>query len=197
MSTDLGYTDYREVLALPERYKPADVIRNYKKSIKQLRIEISENEQADDLRDHYLLLIAQLNVAFYILRDRQRGEEYLQQREELIALEETWRSVAATGSMEEQDRARRSYDQSLRNFLAKYMEEYLLEAGRDPDCMEHSGWNSVYERLAGRVFRQYRQQRYHEIHERLPYFEVSTPTIDWEQRADFVATLLEGITDDE
>lgn len=192
MTGDMGYTDYREVLALPENYKPADVIRNYKKRMKQLLIEISENRQADDRRDHYLLLMAQLNAAFYILRDRQRGETYLLERNEVMRMEEEWRTATGKGDAGEEDALRRKYDQALRNFLAKYMEEFVLEAGRDPECVENSGWDSVHERLAGRILRQYRQQRYHEIHERLPYFEVSAPDIDWETRYSFVEELLEG-----
>lgn len=192
MTGDMGYTDYREALALPENYKPADVIRNYKKRMKQLLIEISENKQADDKRDHYLLLMAQLNAAFYILRDRQRGETYLHEREEVMRMEEEWRETAAKHIPGDEDALRRRYDQALRNFLAKYMEEFVLEAGRDPECVENSGWDSIHERLAGRILRQYRQQRYHEIHERLPYFEVSAPDINWDSRAAFVEELLEG-----
>lgn len=192
MTDDLGYVDYREALTLPEEYKPADVIRNYKKRMKQLRIEISENQQANDRRDHYLLLMAQLNAAFYILRDRQRGETYLREREEVMGMENEWRTAAGKNAGGEEDALRRRYDQALRNFLAKYMEEFVLEAGRDPECVENSGWDSVHERLAGRILRQYRQQRYQEIHERLPFFEISHPEIDWEGRAAFVRELLKG-----
>ena len=191
MTDDLGYVDYREVLILPELYKPADVIRNYKKRAKQLLIEISEDQKAAEKQDQYLLQMAQLNAAFYILRDRQRGETYLREREEVMGLENEWRSLAEKGGGEE-DAMRRRYDQALRNFLAKYMEEFVLEAGRDPECVENSNWSSVHERLAGRILRQYRQQRYQEIHERLPFFEISQPEIDWEDRNRFVEELLKG-----
>lgn len=189
MTDDLGYTDYRSILDLPEQYKPADVIRTYKKRMKQLVIEISEKEAENDLRDHYLLLMAQLNAAFYILRDRHRGEVYLREREEVMQLERDWRDIADDRDLSKLDAARRRYDQALRNFLTKYMEELMLEAGRDPECVENSGWSSVHERLAGRILRQYRQQRYHEIHERLPYFEITAPDISWEERDRFVKAL--------
>ena len=192
MVDDLGYTDYRAVLDVPESYKPADVIRNYKKRMKQLVIEISEDKRANERQDQYLLQVAQLNAAFYILRDRQRGELYLREREEVIEFERDWREGVGKGDASEDDRLRRRYDQALRNFLAKYMEEFMLEAGRDPECVEHSGWSSVHERLAGRILRQYRQQRYHEIHERLPYSEITPPEIDWTDRVGFVERMLEG-----
>ena len=194
MTDDLGYIDYRTVLALPDPYKPADVIRSYKKRMKQLLIEISENEHAHERQQQYLLQIAQLNAAFYILRDRERGERYLQARDEVIRLEQDWRGTEEGTVPEEEDKLRRRYDQALRDFFAAYMEEYVLEAGRDPECVEHSGWNPSHERHAGRILRQNRQQRYQEIHERLPYFEISPPEIAWEERASFLDTLLKGDT---
>ncbi len=192
MTDDLGYIDYRTVLALPEQYKPADVIRSYKKRMKQLMIEISEDEHANERQQQYLLQIAQLNAAFYILRDRERGERYLQARDEVIRLEQDWHTVTETAGAGEEDKRRRRYDQALRDFLSAYMEEYVLEAGRDPECVEHSGWNPSHERHAGRILRQNRQQRYQEIHERLPYFEISPPEISWEERAGFLDTMLKG-----
>ena len=188
MTEDSGYIDYRKVLELSDTYKPADVIRTYKKKMKNLVIEISQSKVTQEQRDQYLLLMAQLNAAFYIFRDRQRGETYLRDRDEVIQLETEWRQVA--GDVEKSDMMRRRYDQALRGFLAKYMEELVLEAGRDPDCMEQSGWDAAHERYAGRILRQYRQQRYHEIHERLPYYEISPPSIDWRERAAFVDSLL-------
>jgi len=188
MTDDSGYIDYREILELPEKYKPADVIRTYKKKMKSLVIEISQGKVTPEQRDRYLLLMAQLNAAFHIFRDRGRGETYLRERDEVIALEAQWRAVA--DDPEESDALRRRYDQALRNFLAKYMEELMLEAGRDPDCIEHSGWDAAHERHAGRILRQYRQQRYHQIHERLPYYEITQPSIDWKERAGFVDSLL-------
>ena len=156
MTEDSGYVDYRTVLDLPENYKPADVIRTYKKKMKNLVIEISQTKVTQEQRDQYLLLMAQLNAAFYIFRDRARGESYLRERDEVIQLEEEWRTV--TGDPAKSDVMRRRYDQALRSFLAKYMEELVLEAGRDPDCIESSGWDAAHERYAGRILRQYRQQ---------------------------------------
>ncbi len=191
MTEDSGYVDYRTVLDLPENYKPADVIRTYKKKMKNLVIEISQTKVTQEQRDQYLLLMAQLNAAFYIFRDRARGESYLRERDEVIQLEEEWRTV--TGDPAKSDVMRRRYDQALRSFLAKYMEELVLEAGRDPDCIESSGWDAAHERYAGRILRQYRQQRYHKIHERLPYYEITPPVIDWSERAVFVDNLLERV----
>lgn len=188
MTEDSGYIDYRMVLELPEKYKPADVIRTYKKKMKNLVIEISQSKVAQEQRDQYLLLMAQLNAAFYIFRDRQRGETYLRDRDEVVALEAEWQQVAQ--DVEKSDVMRRKYDQALRSFLARYMEELVLEAGRDPDCMEQSGWDAAHERYAARVLRKYRQQRYHKIHERLPYYEITPPSIDWSERATFIDDLL-------
>lgn len=190
MTEDTGYVDYRTLLELPENYKPADVIRTYKKKMKNLVIEISQVKVTQEQRDQYLLLMAQLNAAFYIFRDRARGESYLRDRDEVIQLEEEWRTL--TGDPVKSDAMRRRYDQALRSFLAKYMEELVLEAGRDPDCIENSGWDAAHERYAGRILRQYRQQRYHEIHERLPYYEITPPVIEWAERAAFVDNLLGG-----
>ncbi len=190
MTEQSGYIDYRTVLELPDNYKPADVIRTYKKKMKRLVIEINDKKIDREQEEQYLLLMAQLNAAFYILRDRQRGEAYLQERDAVIALEQEWRAVAEDDPAQS-DTLRRRYDQVLRNFLAKYMEELVLEAGRDPDCMEHSGWDAAHERLADRVLRQHRQQCYHGIHERLPYYEITPPVIDWEERAVFVDHVIE------
>ncbi len=189
MTDDLGYIDYRVVLELSDGYKPADVIRNYKKKMKRLIVEISEHTDSEEKRSQYLLTMAHLNAAFYILRDKSRGECYLREREELIHLEEQWRDSAA--SAEASDKLRRKYDQALRNFLARYMEELVLEAGRDADCVENSGWHAAHERHAARVLRHYRQQRYHQIHERLPYYEVTPPRVSWEERQQFIQRLVE------
>ena len=39
---------------------------------------------------------------------------------------------------------------------------------------------------------QFRQQRYHEIHERLPYYDITEPQVDWEERSRFAAALISG-----
>ncbi|NLN92643.1 MAG: hypothetical protein GX130_04935 [Candidatus Hydrogenedens sp.] len=188
MTEDLGYIDYRTLLELQDPYKPADVIRTYRKKMKQLMVLISEDTEADDHRDRYLLQIAELNAAYYILRNKELGRQYIQEREELLALETEWRTLDSDEPSF--DAMRRRYDQALRAFLARYMEELILEAGRDPECVEHSGWSPAHERFAGRVLRQFRQQRYHEIHERLPYYDITKPEVDWEERARFAATLI-------
>lgn len=188
MTEDMGYIDYRTLLELRDAYRPADVIRTYRKKMKQLMVQISEDKEADDHRDRYLLQIAELNAAYYILRNKELGVQYIREREELMALEKEWRAM--DGDDPEFDGYRRRYDQALRAFLARYMEELILEAGRDPECVENSGWSPNHERFAGRVLRQFRQQRYHEIHERLPYYDITKPEVDWEERARFAATLI-------
>lgn len=190
MGDDLGYIDYRDILDLQDHYKPADVIRTYRKKMKHLRIEMTQEIMTEEQWTRYLLLMAQLNAAFYILRDRQMGEAYLAERNRLMQMEQTWRDAA--DEPDACDTLRRQYDQALRSFLTRYMEELVLEAGRDPECLENSGWTPVHERHAARALRQYRQQEYHQILERLPYYETTPPIVDWKERAAFVNHLAVG-----
>lgn len=188
---EAGYIDYFAVLDLPPDCKPGEVRKNYRKQMKTLLVEISRTKLTPKRRDAFLLDLATQNAAYYILRDTDRRERYVEDRNRVMALEEEWQQVAGQGSAEE-DRIRRAYDGALRHFLSTYMEELMLEAGRDAECVEASHWDLAHERHAGRVLRQYRQRLYHEIHERLPYAEVTTPEIDWNGRRGLVSDVLAG-----
>lgn len=188
--SESGYIDYFALLGLTADAKPGEVRNSYKKAMKNLVADISQAQITPDRRDRFLLNMAQLNAAFYILRDKERRAQYEADRTKVIALEEEWRSAADAGS--DQESIRRSYDGALKHFLSTYMEELILEAGRDPDCVEASHWDPSHERHAGRVLRHYRQRQYQEIHERLPFYDITKPVIDWDERAKTVAALAAG-----
>ncbi len=190
MASDSGYVDYVAVLGLDPDFKNADVRRVYRKKIKDLLIEISQVQVTEERRNRFLLAIAQLNAAFYILRDKDRCEKYLADRTRVMELEEEWRAQANDPAASE--RLRRQFDQALRDFLSVYMEELMLEAGRDPECVENSNWDAAHERHASSVLRRYRQQLFHEIHERLPFYDITQPSVDWDERSRFVAAILAG-----
>ncbi len=191
MSTESSYINYLEVLEMPEDCKSGEAIRAYKKKMKDLVIEIARVEITEERRSTFLLEMARLNAAYYILRDKDLREKYLADRAQVMQLEEEWHAtVEKNPDSEDADRLRRSYDSVLRHFLSTYMEELMLEAGRDKECVEASHWDAAHERLATRVLRHYRQQLYREIHERLPYYEVTQPKINWDERKQVVAELL-------
>jgi len=191
--SEQGYVDYFAVLELEQECKPGEVRKNYKKMMKDLVIKISKVAQGEGLtdatRDRYLLDMARLNTAFYILRDNERRERYVADRQRLIALEEEWRE-AIEQKRDTTETLRRAYDSAVRHFLTTYMEELMLEAGRDAECVEASRWDPAHERHASRVLRHFRQRQYHEIHERLPYYLVTKPQIDWDERARTVSAIL-------
>lgn len=187
--SDNGYVNYFEILGLSDDCKPGDVRKNYKKMMKDLVIEIHSTEITPDRRDKYLLAMALQNAAYYILRDNDRRSLYEHARQQVIALEEEWRQ-ATEDNADNADQLRRQFDRALRDFLSVYLEELMLEAGRDKECVESSNWDPYHERHASRVLRQYRQRLYHEIHERLPYYDVTKPCIDWNERARTIASIL-------
>ncbi|HPO16113.1 MAG TPA: hypothetical protein PLI09_21940 [Candidatus Hydrogenedentes bacterium] len=187
--TETGYVNYFEILELTEDCKPGEVRKEYKRRMKDLVIEIHRTKLTEDKRDKFLLDMAQLNAAFYILRDNDKRERYVADRKNVIGLEEEWRQTAETNP-DKADALRRSFDSALRHFLSTYMEELMLEAGRDPECVEASNWDPYHERHASRILRQYRQRLYHEIHERLPYYDVTKPEINWEERTHTIARML-------
>ena len=190
MASDSGYVDYVAVLGLEPDFKPADVRRVYRKKIKDLLIEISQVQVTEERRNRFLLAIAQLNAAFYIIRDKERCDKYLADRAQVMQIEEDWRAQA--DKTEASDRYRRQFDQALRDFLSVYMEELMLEAGRDPECVENSNWDAAHERHASSVLRHYRQQLFHIIHERLPFYDITQPAVDWDERSRFVAAIVAG-----
>lgn len=192
--SEQGYIDYFEVLDLPHECKPGEVRKTYKTKMKDLVIEIAKTAKegmTDDKRDRYLLEMAKLNTAFFLLRDSERRARYEKDREQVISLEAQWREAVEAGSPE-QEPLRRAFDASVRHFLATYMEESMLEAGRDAECVEASHWDAAHERHASGILRHYRQRLYHEIHERLPYYIITKPEIDWSERAETVAGILAG-----
>jgi hypothetical protein len=191
MKLQEGYVNYFEILKLDETAKPGDVRKNYKSMMKDLVWEIGRVEITEDKRAKYLLDIAKLNAAFYILRDNATREAYWNAREEIIDLEQEWRDAAEKNDPGI-DTLRRTYDAKLRHFLARYVEEAMLEAGRDKECVEASNWDSAHERHASRILRHYRHTLYRQILERLPYWEVTPPRIDWEERSRVVTEILNG-----
>lgn len=186
---DKGYVDYFAELGVDADAKPGEVRNQYKKCIKNLLMTISQIEITEERRDNFLLDMAKLNAAFFILRDNELRQKYAEERAQVMALEEQWRAAAVQGGPEN-DRLRRAFDAALRQFLSTYMEERMLEAGRDPECVEASHWDMAHERHATRVLRHFRQRRYQEIHERLPFYEVTEPKIDWDERARAVTGLI-------
>ena len=187
--SDQGYINYFDVLGVSDTCKAGEVRNSYKKATKQLLMEIGRTTITDSRRDTFLLEIAKLNAAYYILRDNARRQQYIEDRARIISLEEQWHEAVAANS-EEVDSLRRAYDGTLRQFLSKYMEELMLEAGRDRECVEASRWSRAHERHASRVLRHFRQRLFNEIHERLPYYEITPPEIDWDERAKWVASVL-------
>lgn len=176
-----GYIDYFDVLGLPADCKQGEVRNQYKRRMRDLVMEIQRVEITADRREHYLLELAKMNAAFYILRNNALRDQYVTDRAKVIELEEKWGQAVASGSPET-DNLRRAFDVALRHFLSRYMEELVLLAGRDEECVEASHWDASHERHAGRVLRHYRQELYQTIHERLPYYDVTQPKIDWDER---------------
>jgi len=193
--TDEGYIDYFEVLDVPRTCKSGDARKNYKKKVKALLMEIgaevSNRSMTEAKFNEYLRKKAALNAAVYILRDNDRRAQYLADREEVMQLEDEWRQASGADS-ESRDRLRQQFDGKLRDFLAKYMEEYMLEAGRDPECVEASEWNLMHERHGTSVLRHYRQRLYRQIHERLPYSAITPPRIEPAERDRFAQHALDA-----
>ncbi|MBI4558129.1 MAG: hypothetical protein HY706_11155 [Candidatus Hydrogenedentes bacterium] len=188
-----GYVNYFEILDLDETAKPGEVRKNYRKKMKDLVFEISQAQITEERRAHYLLEMAKLNAAFCLLRDTASREAYWNERRYLIELEEMWREAAArSGNAVESDALRREFDSKVRSFLAKYVEELMLDAGRDKECVEASNWDEAHERHASRILRYYRHRLYQQILERLPYYEVTPPRIDWEERQRTIGRILAG-----
>lgn len=189
--SDAGYVNYFEILGLDEKAHPGEVRKMFKRKMKSLVQEIARAEITEERRAHYLQEIAKLNAASYILRDRDVREQYWTERQELIVLEEKW-CKAAEKDPAGCDELRREFDGKLGAFLSRFVEESMLEAGRDKECLEESHWDAAHERHAFRILRHYRHSLYHEILERLPFYEVTPPKIDWEERARTVAGIMDG-----
>lgn len=188
--SDEGYIDYFAVLGLTAECKPGEVRKQYKQMMKTLVLKIAREEITEARRNDFLLNMCRLNAAYYILRDAEERARYTELRNEVVALEGQWQALDADKADTEE--IRRDYDSALKQFLSTYMEERMLEAGRDKECIEASKWDPMHERHASTVLRQYRQQLYHKIQERLPYAEITTPSIDWTNRVGVVTTILDG-----
>ena len=187
--SDAGYVNYFEIFGLDENANPGEVRKSYKRKMKELVGEIARVEITEEKRVHYLLEMAKLNAAVYVLRDKAKREAYWSERQELIELEEKWRA-AGDDDPEANDALRRAFDSKVRSFLSKYIEETVLEAGQDKEVVEASHWDPAHTRHAARLLRHYRHRLYQEILERLPYYEVTTPSIDWDERSATVAGLI-------
>ena len=187
--TDDGYINYFHVLELEDDCKAGEVRNNYKRLIKKLLMEIGRTQITDSRRDTFLLDLAKHNAAFYILRDNDLRQQYVEDRNTVIALEHAWHE-AVKQHADTLDNDRRKFDAALRHFLSRYMEELMLEAGRDKECVEASHWSRAHERHASRVLRHFRQRLYHAIHERLPYYDITEPQVDWEERKNLVKNTL-------
>lgn len=188
--SDQGYVDYFEILGVPQDCKAGEVRNIYKKKMKSLVMEIAAVEITQDVRDKFLLDLATMNAAFFILRDNHLREQYVAARERVMQLEVEWRAAVDSKDMKASDSCRKKYDAALRDFLSTYLEELLLEAGRDKECMEASNWDHNHERHASRVLRKFRQQLYQQIHERLPFHLITEPKIDWDERTRTVTKLM-------
>ena len=191
--TEDGYINYYAALGLQEGANAGEVRRTFKRTMKKLVSEIAQVEITEERRAHYLLEMAKLNAALFVLRDKERREQYETARRDLIALEQRWNEAA--DDPEASDALRRQFDGDCREFLSKYVEETMLKAGRDKECVEASHWDPAHERHAFRILRHYRHSLYHDILERLPYSEITPPQIDWEERAEVVKAIIaeEGV----
>lgn len=183
-----GYVDYFEVLGVHEGAKPGEVRNEYRRKMKALVSEIAGRVISQQERNEFLLEMAKLNAALYLLRDQEARDTYWRERQEVIQLESEWREADASGSGNT-EALRRRFDTRVRDFLSKYVEELMLTAGQDKEVREASHWDAAHERHAFRVLRHYRHGLYQKILERLPFTEVTRPEIDWDERAKTVAAL--------
>ena len=185
---DDGYVNYFEILGVAEQAKPGEVRKTYRRKMKDLVLEIARVEITEERRAHYLLEMAKLNAGLCLLRDVARRNAYWEERNELMGLEQEWREADVKGA--DTDALRRAFDAKLRDFLSKYVEELMLDAGRDKECVEASHWDAAHERHASRILRHYRQGLHQKILERLPYAEVTPPKIDWDERRRVIAGIV-------
>lgn len=187
---DAGYINYFSILGLDPDAKPGEVRKEYRRRMKELIVEISRAEITEERRAHFLLEMAKLNAAYYVLWNGDRREAYAAERSALIALEERWRDAAAAGDAEAEP-LRREFERRLRDFLTKFIEEAMISAGRDKDVIEESNWDMAHERHAFRILRHYRQSLYQQILERLPYVDVTEPKISWDERRQVARAVLD------
>ena len=187
-SNDGGYVNYFEILELEPDAKPGEVRKSYRTKMKNLVAEIAAVEITEERRARYLLEMAKLNAGLFLLRETELRDTYWRDRKELIDLELEWCRAAEAGG--DTNELRKSYDAHVRSFLSRYVEDAMLAGGRDKECVETSHWDAAHERHASRILRHYRNGLYQQILERLPFADVTKPTIDWNERQKFVGSVL-------
>ncbi len=192
MASEAGYINYFERLGLANDAHPGEVRKAYKKLMKQLVQEIAQVEVTADRRAQFMLQMATLNAAVFVLKDKERREAYWAERQALIELEAEWCGLDDSDEARH-DVLRPKFDSEVRSFLSKYVQEMPLNAGSDHEVLEASHWDVAHARHATQLLRQYRHHLHHDILERLPYHEVTEPKIDWSERQKTVAELLEGL----
>lgn len=185
---DGGYVNYFEILDLGPEAKPGEVRKSYRTKMKSLVGEIAAVEITEERRAKYLLEMAKLNASLFLLRETEVRDVYWLDRKELIDLELEWCQAAQSGA--DTNELRKRYDARVRAFLSKYVEDAMLAAGRDKECVEASHWDAAHERHASRILRHYRNGLYQQILERLPFADVTKPEIDWDERRKFVGSVL-------
>ncbi len=189
---DQGYVNYFDVLDVGESAKPGEVRKAYRQKMKNLINDVRRVELTAELRSRYFLDMAKLNAALFILRDTSERDAYWIERSALIALEEQWRKVEKE-SRDDAETIAREYDRRVRGWLSKYLEDMMLAAGRDKECMEASQWDRAHERHATRTLREFRHKQYRSILERLPFVDVTTPVIDWDERRQTIASIVSSV----
>lgn len=192
MSSDAGYVNYFADLGLQQGANPGEVRKVYKRAVKKLVQDATQGPMTPAKRNKYLLDMSRLNAAMYVLKDKDMQATYVDERNELIELEERWRN-ADTENTEELNRHRSEYETKIKSFLSKYVEEMTLTAGQDKEVVEASGWDAAHARHATSLLRYYRHHLYQDILERLPYHAVTEPNIDWDERTKTVTAILEGM----
>ncbi|MDZ4857410.1 MAG: hypothetical protein SGI88_00385 [Candidatus Hydrogenedentes bacterium] len=183
-----GYVDYFKVLELDETAKPGEIRKSYRTKMKELVSEIAAVEITEERRNKFLLEMATLNAALFLLRESDLRDAYWNDRKDLIVLEHQWRAAAEAG--ENTNELRKTFDGRVRDFLSRYVEDAMLAGGRDKECVEASHWDAAHERHASGILRQCRHEFFQQILERLPYADVTKPSIDWTERARFASGVL-------
>ncbi len=192
MASNAGYVNYFETLGLADGANPGEARKVYKRMMKKLVQDIARTEITPDKRSAFILDVARLNAACFVLKDKDRREIYWAEREALIAMETEWCALDESDT-EAHEKIRSNFDSRVRSFLSKYVEEMTLTAGQDREILEASRWDEAHARYATSLLRYYRQHLYNDILERLPYHEVTKPKIDWVERQSTVVELLGGL----